>query len=133
MNEIYKESINENNKIQKENCIIWIPCFEKKEHLQTNKITFSNINNNSIVDEYIKLDNKKFVKSSKKDYNSSGHIDKIPYLQIEPNNDNDIIIKDNFIIGIINQNNFNKLDENNPNCPYIIFLSEVSKDNFISD
>ena len=133
MNEIYKESINENNKIQKENCIIWIPCFEKKEHLQTNKITFSNINNNSTVDEYIKLDNKKFVKSSKKDYNSSGHIDKIPYLQIEPNNDNDIIIKDNFIIGIINQNNFNKLDENNPNCPYIIFLSEVSKDNFISD
>ena len=132
MNEIYKESINENNKVQKENCIIWIPCFEKIQHLKTNKITFSNINNNSIVDEYIKLDNKKFVKSSKKDYNSSGHIDKIPYLQIEPNNENDIIIKDNFIIGIINQNNFNQLEENNTNFPYIIFLSEISTKNFIS-
>ena len=55
MNEIYKESLNDNEIIQKDDCIIWIPCFEKIQHLKTNKITFSNINNNSIVDEYIKF------------------------------------------------------------------------------
>ena len=123
MNEIYKESLNDNEIIQKDDCIIWIPCFEKVEYLKTDKISFSNTNNNSTVNEHIKLENKKINKSLKKEF------DKIPYLQIEPDKNNDIIINNNFLFGIINQNILNQTEINSP---YIIFLTEISTKDFIT-
>ena len=123
MNEIYKESLNDNEIIQKDDCIIWIPCFEKVEYLKTDKISFSNTNNNSTVNEHIKLENKKINKSLKKDF------DKIPYLQIEPDKNNDIIINNNFLFGIINQKILNQTEINSP---YIIFLTEISTKDFIT-
>ena len=123
MNEIYKESLNDNEIIQKDDCIIWIPCFEKVEYLKTDKISFSNTNNNSTVNEHIKLENKKINKSLKKDF------DKIPYLQIELDKNNDIIINNNFLFGIINQKILNQTEINSP---YIIFLTEISTKDFIT-
>ena len=129
INELYKETLNENNKIIKDNCLLWIPCFEKNEHLKTNKITFSNLNNNLIVDEYIRISNKKIIKDSKNEINHSGDIKKIPTLEIIPDNENDIIIKNNFMIGLVNQTI--KQNENS-DFPYIIFVSEIKKDNLIN-
>ena len=129
INELYKETLNENNKIIKDNCLLWIPCFEKNEHLKTNKITFSNLNNNLIVDEYIRISNKKIIKDSKNEINHSGDIKKIPSLEIIPDNENDIIIKNNFMIGLVNQTI--KQNENS-DFPYIIFVSEIKKDNLIN-
>ena len=129
INELYKETLNENNKIIKDNCLLWIPCFEKNEHLKTNKITFSNLNNNLIVDEYIRIYNKKIIKDSKNEINHSGDIKKIPTLEIIPDNENDIIIKNNFMIGLVNQTI--KQNENS-DFPYIIFVSEIKKDNLIN-
>ena len=129
INELYKETLNENNKIIKDNCLLWIPCFEKNEHLKTNKITFSNLNNNLIVDEYIRISNKKIIKDSKNEINHSGDIKKIPTLEIIPDNENDIIIKNNFMIGLVNQ----AIKQNeNSDFPYIIFVSEIKKDNLIN-
>ena len=129
INELYKETLNENNKIIKDNCLLWIPCFEKNEHLKTNKITFSNLNNNLIIDEYIRISNKKIIKDSKNEINHSGDIKKIPTLEIIPDNENDIIIKNNFMIGLVNQTI--KQNENS-DFPYIIFVSEIKKDNLIN-
>ena len=129
INELYKETLNENNKIIKDNCLLWIPCFEKNEHLKTNKITFSNLNNNLIVDEYIRISNKKIIKDSKNEINHSGDIKKIPTLEIIPDNENDIVIKNNFMIGLVNQTI--KQNENS-DFPYIIFVSEIKKDNLIN-
>ena len=129
INELYKETLNENNKIIKDNCLLWIPCFEKNEHLKTNKITFSNLNNNLIVDEYIRISNKKIIKDSKNEINHSGDIKKIPTLEIIPDNENDIVIKNNFMIGLVNQ----AIKQNeNSDFPYIIFVSEIKKDNLIN-
>ena len=129
INELYKETLNENNKIIKDNCLLWIPCFEKNEHLKTNKITFSNLNNNLIVDEYIRISNKRIIKDSKNEINHSGDIKKIPTLEIIPDNENDIVIKNNFMIGLVNQ----AIKQNeNSDFPYIIFVSEIKKDNLIN-
>ncbi len=73
--------------------------------------------------------NKKIIKDSKNEINHSGDIKKIPTLEIIPDNENDIVIKNNFMIGLVNQTI--KQNENS-DFPYIIFVSEIKKDNLIN-
>ena len=112
INEIYKELISNKMIDVLENKIMWIPCFNIYRHLKY-------LINNSLftMHEYIRISNKVIntIETQKKESNKSygllfnKHLNSI---LIEPQN-NDIIIDNDFIIGIINNASyFSKLINN---------------------
>ena len=137
INEIYKDCLNKNNNINNiyENKKIWIPCFEIYKHYTTNKVSFC-CKNDINVDEYIKIKNNIINNNKNKDSNnintddndesdcSINSFEYLPSLIIEPDYDNDIIIKTDFIIGLIYK-------QKEKDIPYIIFCFYINKINFI--
>ena len=133
INEIYKDCLNKNNNINNiyENKKIWIPCFKIYKHYNTNKVSFCSKNNIN-VDEYIKLKNN-IINNNYNNINtddddesdcSINSFEYLPSLIIEPDYDNDIIIKSDFIIGLIYK-------QKEKDIPYIIFCFYINKNNFI--
>ena len=133
INEIYKDCLNKNNNINNiyENKKIWIPCFKIYKHYNTNKVSFCSKNNIN-VDEYIKLKNN-IINNNYNNINtddddesdcSINSFEYLPSLIIEPDYNNDIIIKSDFIIGLIYK-------QKEKDIPYIIFCFYINKNNFI--
>ena len=110
INEIYKELIANKMIDLLENKFIWIPCFNVYRHLKC-------LINNSFftVHEYIRINNKIIDNNTirKKDVNKAYGLlfsSRLNSFLIEPQVNNDIILDNDFIIGIINNASFfNKL------------------------
>ena len=142
INEIYKETISQNKKQILYNKILWIPCFEVYNH-------FKCLSSNSvgIIHEYIKISNKAIKKANKEKLKTNIKEENIQ-MRIEPDTSRDILFNNDFIFGIIdnieilinknqeekNKDMNNEKEENNDNnLPYIIFLSYINKENFITN
>ena len=136
INNIYKETI-AMNKIQiLSDKIIWLPCFEKYNHLRT-------LSNNSFgtIHEYVKISNNLINQPIREPLliKNKHNKDKDQF-KITPDLINDIIIDSNFCFGIVNNTNTLEkqlLEENTGNNnhkkdePYIIFLSLIKQNDFI--
>ena len=113
INDIYKELLSNKCIELVENKLIWIPCFNVYRHLKC-------LINNSFftVHEYVCVSNKiidmNYIR--KKDVNRAYGLlfnSKLNSFLIEPHVDNDIILQNDFIIGLINNGSyFNKLINN---------------------
>ena len=108
INEIYNELLSNKMIDLLENKLIWIPCFSTYKHLKCL------INNSSFyVHEYIRISNK-VINSGKKNKSYGLLFNKeLNSFLIEPQVNKDIILDNDFIIGIINNPSyFNKLFNN---------------------
>ena len=137
VNDIFKDLIS-NNKINiLKNKMIWIPCFHSYRHLKC-------LINNSFftVHEYIQISNKIINTQQRKKKEKAYELlfnNNLNSFLIEPQINNDIIIDNNFIIGIINNaeffnkinNNKNDISTSNKNRITSAFSSENKRD--ISD
>ena len=127
MNEIYKQTINENKKEILDDKIIWIPCFEIYNH-------FKCLSKNAAgtIHEYVKISNKKIKKLNFEQFRINNKDNS--QVIIEPDTSRDILFNNDFIFGLINNADI-LIDENkknnNKDSPYIVFLSNVYKSNFI--
>ena len=110
INEIYKELISNKMIDILYNKTIWIPCFNVYRHFKCliNKSNFT-------IHEYVRISNKiiNSNKIRKKELNKSSGIlfnKNLKSFLIEPQINNDIILDNDFIIGVINNASFfNKL------------------------
>jgi hypothetical protein len=107
INEIYKKLISNQNIEIYENRFIWIPCFNIYRHLK------SIINNSHYTaHEYICISNKIITKTNNSAYNLLFNNNLKSFI-IEPQMNNDIILDNDFIIGILNNTiYFNELSNN---------------------
>ncbi len=127
MNEIYKQTINENKKEILDDKIIWIPCFEIYNH-------FKCLSKNAAgtIHEYVKISNKKIKKLNFEQFRINNKDNS--QVIIEPDTSRDILFNNDFIFGLINNADI-LIDENkknnNKDSSYIVFLSNVYKSNFI--
>ena len=139
MNEIYKGAIEENKKEILIDKIIWIPCFEIYNHYQC-------LSNNSagIIHEYVKISNKAIKKKNKENLKLNTQMEEGIQMKIEPDISRDILLSNDFIFGIVNNSNLGNEKDNNEedneiknikdsDLPYIIFLSYINKNNFITN
>ena len=134
VNDIFKSLIS-NRKINLlKNKILWIPCFHSFRHLKCliNNTYFT-------VHEYIQISNKiinRYERRKKEKYYETLFQSTLNSFLIEPQINNDIIIDNNFFIGIINNANYfnriiiNKSNITNDNKEKII--STFSSDNKIA-
>ena len=115
INEIYKELIS-NKKIDVlYNKTIWIPCFNVYRHF---KCLINN--SNFTVHEYVRISNKiiNLSKIRKKELNRTYGLlfnKNINSFLMEPEKNNDIILDNDFIIGVINNSSFFNKTKNNKN------------------
>ena len=138
MNEIYKETIKDKKFEILNYKYIWIPCFDIYQH-------FKCLTNNSVgtIHEYIKINNINMDMSSNIEKLFKN---KINTFQVKPDTKTDIILKNDFCLGIVNniedfinkdkneKEDKNENEENNnEDFPYIIFLSYVDKNDFITE
>ena len=107
INEIYKKLISSQNIEIFENKFIWIPCFDIYRHLK------SLINNSHYTaHEYISISNKIITKTNNTAYNLLFNNNLKSFI-IEPQMNNDIILDNDFVIGILNNASyFNELSNN---------------------
>ena len=107
INEIYKKLISNQNIEIFENRFIWIPCFNIYRHLK------SIINNSHYTaHEYISISNKIITKANNTAYNLLFNNNLKSFI-IEPQMNNDIILDNDFVIGILNNASyFNELSNN---------------------
>ena len=155
INNVYKETLLLNKKHVLDNKIIWIPCFEIYKHLKT----LSN-NSAGTIHEYIKISNQ-IINQTNREFlriNANNNINSENcFIKIEPDLSKDFILDNDFIFGIINnveilnekifekekieENKGNTDEENisediegeedNKDQPYVIFLSNIKKNDFI--
>ena len=107
INEIYKKLISNQNIEIFENKFIWIPCFNIYRHLK------SIINNSHYTaHEYISISNKIITKANNTTYNLLFNNNLKSFI-IEPQMNKDIILDNDFVIGIVNNASyFNELSNN---------------------
>jgi len=107
INEIFKKLISNQNIEILENKFIWIPCFNIYRHLK------SIINNSHYTaHEYISISNKIITKANNTAYNLLFNNNLKSFI-IEPQMNNDIILDNDFVIGILNNASyFNELSNN---------------------
>ena len=143
MNELYKGAIEDNKKEILIDKIIWIPCFEIYNHYQC----LSN-NSEGVIHEYVKISNKAIKKKNKEKLKLNIQIKENKQMKIEPDTSRDILFNSDFIFGIVNNSNLgtkkenkevnneenNEIKKSNDNdSPYIIFLSYINKNDFITN
>ena len=118
INEIYKDLISSNIIDILENKFIWIPCFNIYKHLKCliNNSTFT-------VHEYICISNTIINSNKKKKKDKKNDLlfnNNLKSFLIEPQINNDIILDNDFIIGIINNASFfSKTSKNKNENQYI--------------
>jgi hypothetical protein len=150
INNVYKDTLSMNKKKVLDDKIIWIPCFELYKHIKT-------LNNNSTgtIHEYIKISNQKIIQANKELLRINANNNENCVFRIEPDLSRDFMLDDDFIFGIINNaetlnekifekdkkegnmdDEYNideeiEGEEDNKDKPYILFLANVKKGDFI--
>ena len=125
LHELYTDVILLENKNEEK--LLWVPCFDINSHYFCNEFSILKNTKNFFINEFIKIYNKNIEFNEEIICMKKKH--KIPYVNILQNINSDIIIKNNFIVSIIDKNN----KVQNFNSINIIFTVKIKTEQFIKN